>query len=198
MQIASSPFPTSVPSKSVHLLHHQERMNPWVLSYFLPSFNTLLCYAAPSNRKRLSSSFFPPTISTSHAPTPSFTEICRYWFTHNLNNSLSYLTDFWQPEWSLKAHWHTLLVGQQCASHVSASPLMTNRNPAELCCGWGPHFSPHHLMPLFGYVLFSCQCWGLQHVQGAQPGVWQEAGGFITPSAFSKIQPINLTVWTAS
>lgn len=142
--------------------------------------------------------FSPPTISTSHALTPSFTEICRYWFTHNLNNSLSYLTDFWQPEWSLKAHWHTLLVGQQCASHVSASPLMTNRNPAELCCGWGPHFSPHHLMPLFGYVLFSCQCWGLQHVQGAQPGVWQEAGGFITPSAFSKIQPINLTVWTAS
>lgn len=197
MQITSSPFPTSVSSKSVHLLLHQECMNPWVLSYFLPSFKTLLCCSIKSQNTFI---FFspPPTISTSHAPTPSFTEICRYWFTHNLNHSLSYLTDFWQPEWSLKAHWHTLLVRQQCASHVSASPLMTNRNPAELCCGRGPHFSPHHLMPLFAYVLFSCQCWGLQHVQGAQPGVWQEPGGFITPSAFSKIQPINLTVWTAS
>lgn len=108
-----------------------EPLGPVLFPTFIQNFAMLLHQIA----KHFHLLFPPPTISTSHALTPSFTEICRYWFTHNLNHSLSYLTDFWQPEWSLKAHWHTLLVRQESSRALlwSRAPLLTSSLDASVC-----------------------------------------------------------------
>lgn len=92
---------------------------------------------------------------------------------------------------TLKTVYSCVGSNQQFASHVSANLLLTNRSPAEACCGLTQYFSPHLMMPVFVIFLASV---GDSMLRSPSLGSDEWRRVFMTPSAFSKIQPINLIV----